>query len=107
MARAKRSRDEWAAEVARFRVSGQTAEVYAARHGLNVWTLRWWSSRIGTVAPAAGVSLREIVVEQAASEPSSNFELLLGGITLRFEVGTDPRYVAAVAAALAEAGRVC
>lgn len=106
MARPKRSRAEWTKVVAKYRASGLTAEVFAARHDLNVSTLRWWSAEIGS-ASACVPALRELVVEREVGSADRSFELTLGAIGLRFEVGTDPRYVAAVAAALVEAGRAC
>lgn len=106
MARPKRSRAEWTKVVAKYRASGLTAEVFAARHDLNVSTLRWWSAEIGSAGPSVP-ALRELVVQAADTSSGRSFELTLGAIGLRFEVGTDPRYVAAVAAALVEAGRAC
>ena len=106
MARPKRSRAEWTRVVAKYRASGLTAEAFANRHDLNVSTLRWWSAEIGS-ASASVPALRELVVEREVGAADRSFELTLGAIGLRFEVGTDPRYVASVAAALVEAGRAC
>ena len=105
MARPKRSRAEWTRVVAKYRASGLTAEAFASRHDLNVSTLRWWGAEIGS-GSASVPALRELVVERTVAAGGS-FELTLGAIGLRFEVGTDPRYVAAVAAAVVEAGRAC
>lgn len=41
------SRGEWSKRVARWRSSGLTASEFARRYGLNVTTLRCWSSRLG------------------------------------------------------------
>ncbi|MFO0695424.1 MAG: hypothetical protein U0230_17815 [Polyangiales bacterium] len=51
MARPKRSRAEWTKVVAKYRASGLTAEVFAARHDLNVSTLRRNSSPNPVVTP--------------------------------------------------------
>jgi hypothetical protein len=40
------SRAEWQRRVTQWKKSGQTAEVFAARQGLNPGTLRWWSSAL-------------------------------------------------------------
>lgn len=37
---------KWRDHVARWRASGETAEVFSKRHGLVVGTLRYWSSRL-------------------------------------------------------------
>ena len=37
---------KWRGHVARWRASGETAEVFSNRHGLVVGTLRYWSSRL-------------------------------------------------------------
>lgn len=36
----------WQKRVAKWRASGETAAVFAAREGIKVGTLRWWSSRL-------------------------------------------------------------
>ncbi|MDD9972078.1 MAG: hypothetical protein OXR73_37880 [Myxococcales bacterium] len=49
MSEARRSRkaaDEWSEVVARWRASGETSKVFAARHGVKAGTLLWWSSRL-------------------------------------------------------------
>jgi len=48
MDRAERaSRAEWSKRVSRWRASGLTAREFASRNGINVTTLRYWSSRLG------------------------------------------------------------
>lgn len=43
----RRSRAEWAAEIAQWRQSGLSAGEYAEAHGLKRSTLCWWSSKLG------------------------------------------------------------
>lgn len=110
MARAKRSRAEWSKVIGRYRASGQTADVFARRNGLNVSTLRWWSAELGkgSIPEDDALGVREVVVApRVALGRDGTFELVLGALSIRFEVGTDPVYVAAVAAVLVEAGRGC
>lgn len=108
MARPKRTRAEWKTIISKLRASGLTADVFATKHGLNVSTVRWWSAELGSKVSAAPStpSMRELVVAPSAHD-GGTFDLALGGISLRFEVGTEPRYVASIAAALVEAGRAC
>ena len=57
--RPRRSRAEWASEVARWRSSGQSAERYAHSHALNSRTLSWWACQLEKetrAAPHAGPS---------------------------------------------------
>jgi hypothetical protein len=57
MDRAERTpRAEWSKRVARWRASGLTASEFASRHGFNVTTLRWWSSRLGRASKASPTS---------------------------------------------------
>ena len=44
--RAKRTRAEWAAEVSRWRESGQGCGQYAQAHDLHPGTLSYWASRL-------------------------------------------------------------
>ena len=46
----RRSAAEWAAEVAAWKRSGQTAAEYARERGISAGTLKWWSSRKGNTA---------------------------------------------------------
>lgn len=102
MARRKRTRAEWTKVIARYRASGQTAEVFAAKHGLTLSTLRWWSSELRSTRPATStdrVEVREVIVAESA-RGNESFEIGVGPVVMRFEVGTDPRYVSALVTAL-------
>lgn len=102
MARRKRTRAEWTKVIARYRASGQTAEVFAAKHGLAVSTLRWWSSELRPVRPATTtdqIEVREVIVAESVGS-SGSFEIGVGPVVMRFETGTDPGYVTALVTAL-------
>lgn len=104
MAPKRRTRAEWLEIVSRWKSSGVDAAVFAARNRIKVSTLRWWGSELrDEVRP--GALVREIVVDAAPVASHSRFTVALGGLELRFEVGTDPAYVADVAAALIAAAR--
>lgn len=62
---AKAAKVTWQRHVARWRASGETAAAFAAREGIKVGTLRWWSSRLQRDAVAgpgqAPVSMVQLV----------------------------------------------
>jgi hypothetical protein len=81
--------------VAKWKKSGLRAEDFAAREGLNLGTLRWWSSRLRPpVAGGAEVDFAPLVtvvpVAAEASEPGP-LEIVLGsGRVVRVRPGFDP-----------------
>jgi len=97
---------EWPELIAEYRASGLQAKEFAAKHDLSMSTLNYWlyknSKRsqstqnrlqrflpiqvVGSAAPKA----RDGVVEAA----------LRSGLVVRFAVGTDPRYLAELFAAV-------
>ena len=102
MERQRRSRREWQVLVAGWQKSGESAEAFAARHGVKPRTLVWWSSELKrNTAPKRPGPLVPVEVVHGRGEAPS-VELLLGHATLRFERGASPRYVAAVTRALLE-----
>ena len=42
----RHTKSTWQQRVASWRASGQTADEFAAEHGLAAGTLRWWASRL-------------------------------------------------------------
>ena len=44
----RRSAAEWARHVAAWQHSGSSARTYAARHGMKVSTLKWWTWKLGS-----------------------------------------------------------
>jgi hypothetical protein len=61
----KTAKVTWQKRVAEWRASGETAAVFAARKGVKVGTLRWWSSRlqreVTTATPPAPVPMVQLV----------------------------------------------
>ena len=87
--------------MARWRRSGQTASEFASRHGLQVGTLRWWSSRLGRDTRAGHGSAEIVPIEIAVPRGSgearaSVFEVVFGDAVVRCDVGTDVEYVASL-----------
>lgn len=68
-ARRRRSREQWAAEVSRWRTSGEDAEAYAKAYGLSPVTLRWWASRLGMGRTARGAVAQSARAARDASSP--------------------------------------
>lgn len=102
MEKQRRSAQDWQGLVAGWRKSGESAEVFSARHGIRAKTLAWWSSELkrrGSKRSAAALVPVEVVHGPGLD---CAVELALGRATLRFERGAAPRYVAAVTRALLE-----
>jgi transposase-like protein len=88
--------------------AGANVHVVAQRHGVNASTLAWWRTvfrREGRVATPRllPVVVRGETADKTEASSALPLELVLGEATLRVPVGTDVRYVAALARALGEA----
>ncbi len=59
---------KWQKRVARWRASGETAEVFGAREGFAASTLRWWSSKLAREKAATG-SVEMVQLVRAPSAP--------------------------------------
>ena len=90
--------------MARWRRSGRTASEFAAHEGLQVGTLRWWSSRLGRDTRAMHGSTAivpiEIAVTRGRGAGSGVFEVIVGQAAVRCDIGTDVEYVGALVRAL-------
>ena len=72
----RRSAQEWQRLVGEWERSGQTAERFAARKGLNRARLQWWQWRLRREAPSAPAASRavKLVPVQVAPEPKGPAE---------------------------------
>jgi hypothetical protein len=109
--RARRSRSEWSAEIARWERSGLSATAYAARHDLSRATLFWWSAQLrGTSVATASpetVSFLPVRVRPTAPAEAPAFALevtLRNGRTVRTHVDVDALHLARVLDALEGGG---
>src|SRR6476620_7222153 len=94
MARERRTRAEWQKIVRRWRASGVSAASFAARHGLSPHTLQWWASTLGVIAvDEKKVALVPVEITPDIVRSGGVVELELGGLRMRVDVGSDPRYV--------------
>ena len=103
----RRSREEWRVLVDEWRASGKAMKEFASEHELSVNCLSYWSSTLGR-EPGRSPAPRLLPVRVSASPEvaSPGLELVVGPLRLRFEGGSSPAYVAAVARALLTADRV-
>ena len=106
----RRPRAFWIRLVTQHQQSGLTAVAFAARRGVSVGTLRSWIYRLrrADVAKTAVPALMPVRVVAAPAatangRPAVVEVLLVGGVRVRAAVGTEPGYVAALAAALSDA----
>ncbi|MGH8309545.1 MAG: IS66 family insertion sequence element accessory protein TnpA [Steroidobacteraceae bacterium] len=105
----------WCRRVASWRASGQTADEFAADHGLTASTLRWWASHLKREAatPATAVTpetplVRMARVIRAPSSSTSRGSVVIDVLDLRtrvtVEAGVERETLAAVFGALGIGG---
>jgi transposase-like protein len=100
--RTRRDRKHWQTLVEQWRSSGANAKEFARTHGLSATSLYYWSSVLSRAAPAPLPKL--LPVRMAAQiARSSELELWVGAAHVRFDEGTSPAYVGALARVLLEA----
>ena len=105
MKRERRSKEWWAATVARWRRSNASASAFAESADVNEATLRWWATQLSRGSRAEhGLAVRpiEIAVPAAgvAVSASETIDIVVGHATLRVRVGTNVDYVAALVMAM-------
>jgi transposase len=100
------TRAKWAARVGHWRKSGLTAGEFASSAGLNVSTLRWWSSKLKAAAlpedrdaPVSPLTFVEMT-SAMAREPIEI--VLVSGVRLRIPSEFDVASVARLVDMLAE-----
>ncbi len=86
---------EWERRVEAWRRSGESAAVFASRHGWNPKTLAWWSSVGLSRKRASGAPAHFVEVEQSPVVPRvGRVEIVLGnGRRLRLSDGISPEYI--------------
>ncbi len=84
------TRETWAARVRDWKRSGLTAADYAERERLSAGTLRWWSSRLGRLAPArTPPPVVEVTLAQGAVAASALEVVLASGARVVVPLGFD------------------
>jgi hypothetical protein len=82
------ARERWAERVAVWRASGRSATAFAAEHGLNAGTLRYYAKVLRREAPTRSVKLARVEVVRAR-DSESPIELELGGARVMVRRGFD------------------
>lgn len=106
----RRSRDEWTKIIAEFERSGESHAAFCARRGLPLASFRsWlyrlrWARRGGTVARSATKAVKLLPVRVRALSSVADdgvVDLMVRGVAIRVQVGTEVGYVADLVAAIA------
>lgn len=102
MAQVRRTRNEWTKLVAEWRASGNTCKAFCSRRGIKPGRLKWWAWTLASDAKLskAPVSFVPVRVSAQVAPNVVMFDLEVRDVRFRFEGGTDPRYVAALARAI-------
>jgi hypothetical protein len=83
----------WRERVARWRASGQTADEFAATHGLAAGTLRWWSSRLrredGRQTPQIAPIVRMAQVIRSPAPPVTRGSVVIDVLDMRARVTVE------------------
>jgi hypothetical protein len=98
--RTRRDRKQWQALVDEWRAGGAKAKEFARSRGLSATSLYYWSSVLSRGAPMPKLLPVRMAPQIARS---SELELWVGPARVRFDEGTSPAYVGALARALLEA----
>src|SRR5262245_9989500 len=102
----RRDRAYWEKIIDAFEANGEAHASFARRWGVSVGAFRHWLYRLRrererqVQAPRASVRLVPVTIAPAAT--SEVVEVGLGGLAIRFRVGTDADYVAGLVSALRE-----
>jgi sirohydrochlorin ferrochelatase len=104
----EKKRRYWSSVVARYERSGQSQAMFTTEAGVAVAAFRYWLYRLRrerTAVTMAGHSrgsdeVRLVPVEVRQSPAEGRLDLRTAGLRVLMPIGTDPRYVAHVVAAL-------
>lgn len=90
----------WQQHVLKYKASGQSRPVYCRRHGLKLHQLAYYVCIYNKkLASQEGGFARVVVAEPAG--PASHARLMIsGGMSLEFDSGADPAWVARLIAAV-------
>lgn len=95
---------KWAARVAAWRSSGQTAPKFCKGKEFSPGGLRYWSSRLGQGAAVDEVRMARVVREISAPEPmESPVVVEAGGVRVAVRRGFDRETLRAVLSVLGDA----
>lgn len=82
--RRRRSRAEWRGLIREWQASGTSAKTFAAKHGLNVGTMKWWNRRLRDESGESDGTLVEVVASSPESPDAGS-----SGAALKLAVGPE------------------
>ena len=112
MGKREETRRFWSDVVSRYERAGQPRKVFAANHKVGLAALQYWICKLRREAegarrpPAAASSELRLVPVRVAPQTTATFEhagrveVRFCGLSIRVPMGSDPRYVASVVAAM-------
>jgi hypothetical protein len=101
----------WSTVVARYERSGQSQARFTTEVGVGVAAFPYWLYRLWRERTAAAPAVRSrgaddvrlVPVEVGPAQARGRLDLRAGGLRVLMPIGTDPLYVAQMAAALRDA----
>lgn len=93
------NRETWKTRVKAWRASGKTAPEFAAEHGLEASTLRWWASQLRH-EPASSAHVQLARVEVVAASAASALVVEVGAARIEVRDGFDRALLRDVVSAL-------
>jgi hypothetical protein len=85
------ARTVWKQRIAKWKASGDRVEVFCARHGLSVGTLKWWAWKLGREAtPAPVVRVAHLVRSPAADRQPRTGSIVIEALEARVRVTVEP-----------------
>lgn len=96
--------EEWEARLQRWRASGLTAQVFAAKEGIGSSTLALWARKLAAQKKGLeGVGLARVETRKPAvvrADLRTALAVEVGGVVIRVDEGTDLDFLALVVDAL-------
>jgi hypothetical protein len=85
------ARTVWKQRIAKWKASGDRVEVFCARHGLSVGTLKWWAWKLGREAtPAPVVRVAHLVRSPATERQPRTGAIVIEALDARVRVTVEP-----------------
>jgi hypothetical protein len=100
----RRTREQWAALVTAFEQTNQQASRFCANRGIRAKTFAWWRWRLRDTSarPRSRDEVKLLPVAVVERERGSDTRVVLSvaDVEIRFDLGADVNYVAALVARL-------
>ncbi len=100
----RRTREQWAALVTAFEQTNQQASRFCASRGIRAKTFAWWRWRLRETSPRSrnrdDVKLLPVAVVEREASSDARVVLSFADVEIRFDLGADVNYVAALVARL-------